>query len=141
MLFLTAPSSRKDLADCRSDRDGKMTKPSLVRWVLARRYKILEMVDLDSFLQSQDMIVHGGDLPSKQLANFSSRNPAAGLGQDLARRSSINCTSLRRYRFMETPEKSPLASHRIWLLPDGHSSPKVNVPDLVSSKSTIQRSV
>jgi hypothetical protein len=48
-LFLTAPSSRKGQTDVWSDRDGKMTGQSLVRTVLARRYKILETVDLDSF--------------------------------------------------------------------------------------------
>jgi hypothetical protein len=49
MLFLIAPSPRKDETDFRSDHDGKMASPSLVRTVLARRYKILETVDLDSF--------------------------------------------------------------------------------------------
>lgn len=48
-LFLTAPSSGKGETDFRSDRDGKMTRQSLVRTVLASRYKILETVDLDSF--------------------------------------------------------------------------------------------
>jgi hypothetical protein len=48
-LFLMAPSSRKDKTDFRSDHDGKMVRPSLVRTVLASRYKILETVDLDSF--------------------------------------------------------------------------------------------
>ena len=48
-LFLMAPSSRKDETNFRSDHDGKMVRPSLVRTVLARRYKILETVDLDSF--------------------------------------------------------------------------------------------
>jgi hypothetical protein len=48
-LFLMAPSSRKNETDVRSDHDAKMARPSLVRTVLARRYKILETVDLDSF--------------------------------------------------------------------------------------------
>ena len=48
-LFLKAPSSAKNETDFRSDHDAKMARPSLVRTVLARRYKILETVDLDSF--------------------------------------------------------------------------------------------
>ena len=48
-LFLIAPSSRIDQTDFRSDRDGKMTGLSLVGTVLARRYKILERIDVDSF--------------------------------------------------------------------------------------------
>src|SRR3984957_16557529 len=48
-LFLMAPSSRKNETDVRSDHDAKMARPSLVRTVLASRYKILETVDLDSF--------------------------------------------------------------------------------------------
>jgi hypothetical protein len=47
---------------------------------------------------------------NKQLANFTSRNGPTGLGQDLVRPSSINCPILRRYRFMKTPENSPLAN-------------------------------
>ena len=48
-LSLIAPSSRNDRTNLRSDRDGKMTGSSLVGTVLARRYKILETVDVDSF--------------------------------------------------------------------------------------------
>lgn len=48
-LSLIAPRSRNDETNLRSDRDGKMTEPSLVETVLARRYKILETVDVDSF--------------------------------------------------------------------------------------------
>ena len=48
-LFLIAPRSRNDEANLRSDRDGKLTGSSLVGTVLARRYKILEMIDADSF--------------------------------------------------------------------------------------------
>jgi hypothetical protein len=48
-ISLIAPRSRNDETNLRSDRDGKMTGPSLVRTVLARRYKILEMADVDSF--------------------------------------------------------------------------------------------
>jgi hypothetical protein len=49
MLFLMAPSSRKDKTDFRSDHGGKMVRPFLVRTVLASRYRILETVDLNSF--------------------------------------------------------------------------------------------
>jgi hypothetical protein len=56
MLFLIAPSPRKDETDFRSDHDGKMASPSLVRTVLARRYKILETVDLDSF-KAHDLVL------------------------------------------------------------------------------------
>ncbi len=48
-LFLIAPRLRNDEANLRSDRDGKLTGSSLVGTVLARRYKILEMIDADSF--------------------------------------------------------------------------------------------
>ena len=48
-IFLIASSSRKDEANLRSNRDVKMIGPSLVGTVLARRYKILETVDVDSF--------------------------------------------------------------------------------------------
>jgi hypothetical protein len=48
-LSLIAPRSRNDETNLRSNRDGKMTGPSLVGTVLARRYKILEAVDVDSF--------------------------------------------------------------------------------------------
>jgi hypothetical protein len=48
-LFLIAPSSTKNQTDFQSDRDDKMTGSSLVGTVLASRYKILEMVDVDSF--------------------------------------------------------------------------------------------
>jgi hypothetical protein len=49
MISLIAPRSRNDETNLRSNRDGKMTGPSLVGMVLARRYKILETVDVDSF--------------------------------------------------------------------------------------------
>ena len=48
-LSLIAPRSRNDEANLRSDRDGKLTGSSFVGTVLARRYKILEMIDADSF--------------------------------------------------------------------------------------------
>ena len=48
-LSLIAPRSRNDEANLRSDRDDKLTGSSLVGTVLARRYKILEMIDADSF--------------------------------------------------------------------------------------------
>jgi hypothetical protein len=48
-ISLIAPRSRNDEVNLRSNRDGKMTGRSLVGMVLARRYKILEMVDVDSF--------------------------------------------------------------------------------------------
>jgi hypothetical protein len=48
-LSLIAPRSRNDETNLRSNRDGKMSGPSLVGTVLARRYKILEAVDVDSF--------------------------------------------------------------------------------------------
>jgi hypothetical protein len=48
-LSLIAPRSRNDETDFRSDRDGKMTGSSLAGTVLARRYKILETIDGDSF--------------------------------------------------------------------------------------------
>ena len=48
-LSLIAPRSRNDEANLRSDRDGKITGSSLVGTVLARRYKILKMIDVDSF--------------------------------------------------------------------------------------------
>ena len=48
-LSLIAPRSRNDETNLRSDRDGKMTGSSLVGTVLARRYKILETIDVDSF--------------------------------------------------------------------------------------------
>ena len=48
-LSLIAPRSRNDEANLRSDRDCKLTGSSFVGTVLARRYKILEMIDADSF--------------------------------------------------------------------------------------------
>ena len=48
-LFLPAPSSRNDQSNLQSDRDGKTTCSSFVGTVLARRYKILERIDVDSF--------------------------------------------------------------------------------------------
>ena len=48
-LPLIAPRSRNDRTNLRSDRDGKMTGSSLVGTVLARRYQILERIDVDSF--------------------------------------------------------------------------------------------
>jgi hypothetical protein len=53
-LSLIAPRSRNDETNLWSNRDGKMTGPSLVGSVLARRYKILEAVDVDSF-KAQDL--------------------------------------------------------------------------------------
>ena len=48
-LSLIAPRSRNDEANLRSDRDGRLTGSSLVGTVLARRYKILKIIDADSF--------------------------------------------------------------------------------------------
>jgi hypothetical protein len=48
-LSLIALRSRNDETNLWSNRDGKMTEASLVGSVLARRYKILEAVDVDSF--------------------------------------------------------------------------------------------
>ena len=48
-LFIIAPRSRNDQTNLQSDHDGKMTRPSLVGTVLARRYKILETIDVESF--------------------------------------------------------------------------------------------
>jgi hypothetical protein len=48
-LSLIAPSSRNEQTNLQSDRDRKMTESSLVGTVLARRYKILETIDIDSF--------------------------------------------------------------------------------------------
>jgi hypothetical protein len=48
-ISFIALRSRNDVTNLRSDRDGKMTGLSLIRTVLARRYKILETVDVDSF--------------------------------------------------------------------------------------------
>jgi hypothetical protein len=48
-LSLIAPRSRNDETNLESDHDGKMTVSSLVGTVLARRYKILETIDVDSF--------------------------------------------------------------------------------------------
>jgi hypothetical protein len=49
-LFLIAPRSRNNQTNLRSDPDGKkMTNASLVGTVLARRYKILGMIDGDGF--------------------------------------------------------------------------------------------
>jgi hypothetical protein len=48
-LSLIAPGSRNDRTNLQSDRDGKTTVSSLVGTVLARRYKILETIDVDSF--------------------------------------------------------------------------------------------
>ena len=48
-LSLIAPRSRNDEANLRSDRDGKLTGSSLVGTLLARRYKILKTIDVESF--------------------------------------------------------------------------------------------
>jgi cytidylate kinase len=48
-LSLIAPRSRNDETNLESNHDGKMTVSSLVETVLARRYKILETIDVDSF--------------------------------------------------------------------------------------------
>ena len=48
-LSLIAPKPKDDEANLRSDGDGKMTESSLVGTVLARRYKILEPIDAESF--------------------------------------------------------------------------------------------
>jgi hypothetical protein len=48
-LFLPAPSSRSDQSDLQSDRDSKTTCSCFVGTVLARRYKILERIGVDSF--------------------------------------------------------------------------------------------
>jgi hypothetical protein len=48
-LFLPASSSRTEQSDLQSNRDGKTTCSSFVGTVLARRYKILERIGLDSF--------------------------------------------------------------------------------------------
>jgi hypothetical protein len=40
---------RNDETNLRSDHDGKMTGPSLVETVSAKRYKILETVGVDNF--------------------------------------------------------------------------------------------
>jgi hypothetical protein len=48
-LFLPASSSRTEQSNLQSDRDGKTTCSSFVGTVLARRYKILERIGLDSF--------------------------------------------------------------------------------------------
>ena len=53
-LFLIAPSSRNGQTDFRSDRDVEMTGSSLVGTVLARRYKILERIEVGSF-KAQDL--------------------------------------------------------------------------------------
>jgi hypothetical protein len=58
-LFFTAPSSRKGQTDFRSDRDGKMTRPSLIGMVLATRYKILMNAGVDSFLTRWFQPVNG----------------------------------------------------------------------------------
>jgi hypothetical protein len=48
-LSLIAPRSKNEETNLRSDRDGKMTGPSLVETVLAKSYKMLETVDAHSF--------------------------------------------------------------------------------------------
>jgi hypothetical protein len=48
-LFLPASSSRNEQSNLQSDRDGKTTCSSFVGTVLARRYKILERIGVDSF--------------------------------------------------------------------------------------------
>src|SRR5271166_1581134 len=48
-LLLIAPRSSNDQTNLQSDHDGKMAESSLVGSVLARRYKILESIDVDSF--------------------------------------------------------------------------------------------
>ena len=55
-LFLIAPRSRNDEANLRSGRDGKLTGSSLLGTVLARRYKILRMIDADSF-KAHDLVL------------------------------------------------------------------------------------
>jgi hypothetical protein len=51
-LSIIAPRSRNDETNLWSNRDGKMTGPSLVGTVLARRYKILEAVDVEEILSN-----------------------------------------------------------------------------------------
>jgi hypothetical protein len=65
----------------------------------------------------------------------------AGFGQTSLGARQLIAHSLRRCRFMEAAENHRSPALVLALLPDGHSSPKVNVPDLVSSKSRTQRSV
>ena len=53
-ISLIAPRSRKDDANLLPNHDVKRIGPSLVGTVLARRYKILETLDVDSF-KAQDL--------------------------------------------------------------------------------------
>src|SRR5271165_4229366 len=53
-LFLIAPSSRNGQKDFRSDREVEMAGSSLVGTVLARRYKILERIEVGTF-KAQDL--------------------------------------------------------------------------------------
>jgi hypothetical protein len=48
-LLLIEPKSSNDETNLQSDHDGKMTGSSLVGTVLARSYKILELIDVDNF--------------------------------------------------------------------------------------------
>jgi hypothetical protein len=63
---------RNDETNLRSDHDGKMTGPSLVETVSAKRYKILETVGVDNF--------KAHDLALNQIVTVRRRaRPSAGL--------------------------------------------------------------
>jgi hypothetical protein len=91
-LFLIAPSSRIDQTDFRSDRDCKMTGLSLVGTVLARRYKILERIDVDSF--------RAHDLALDQTVTVRQAKPTSQRDRDTWRQRVRRLASVRHPNFL-----------------------------------------
>jgi hypothetical protein len=91
-LSLIAPRSRNDEANLRSDRDGKMTGSSLVGTVLAKRYKILERIDVDSF--------RAHDLALDQTVTVRQANLTSERNRDTWRKRVRRLASVRHPNFL-----------------------------------------
>ena len=91
-LPLIAPRSRNDRTNLRSDRDGKMTGSSLVGRVLAKRYKILERIDVDSF--------RAHDLALDQTVTVRQANLAFERNRDTWRKRVRRLASVRHPNFL-----------------------------------------
>jgi hypothetical protein len=89
---LIAPRSRNDEANLRSDRDGKMTGSSLVGRVLAKRYKILERIDVDSF--------RAHDLALDQTVTVRQANLTSERNRDIWRKRVRRLASVRHPNFL-----------------------------------------
>src|SRR5271165_3752527 len=89
---LIAPRSRNDEANLRSDRDGKMAGSSLVGRVLAKRYKILERIDVESF--------RAHDLALDQTVTVRQANLAFERNRDTWRKRVRRLASVRHPNFL-----------------------------------------